>query len=109
MSRYTYAGPFKNPTEGWTVEQYADDHPEHAGKYYVAIPVFCDCGSECCDRRQLGTRPHTRYDAFDEYEDAIECIEDTEQFFEEDYDQYLEENSHEIARMEAWEDFKNEY
>ena len=108
MSRYTYAGPFKNPTEGWTVEQYPEGH-EHAGKFFVGVPEFCECGAACCSKPQIGVRPHTKANLFEEAEEAHEWIEGTEEFFEQDYEEYLEENSHEIARMEQYEAWKNEY
>lgn len=99
----TYAGPFKNPTEGFTVE------PTEDGKYRIVVDVICECGSDCCSRPKTGTRQHTSAPLFDEYEDAIQWLEDLREYFEEDYDQYLDENHLEIARMEAYEDFRNEY
>lgn len=97
MSRYSYAGKFVNPTEGFFVKL-VDDH------YEVWVRA---------DRQEDGScepdHKHTGAPDFDEAEDAAEWIEGTAEFFEQDYDDYLDENSYEIARMEAYEDFRNEY
>lgn len=104
MSRYTYAGDYKNPTTGWFVQPVGD-------YYYVFVRS---------DRAKDGSaepdRLHTRHgdisdpqNGFDEPEDAEEWIAHTEQFFDEDHERYCEENHHEIARMEAYEAFRNEY
>lgn len=104
MSRYTYAGKFKNPTEGWYVKPIGD-------LYYVFIRS---------DREPDGSASpdhlHSRHgdiedlrDGFEEAEEAEEFIAGTHEFFEADYERYCEENHAEIARMEAYEAFRNEY
>lgn len=97
MSRYTYAGPFRNPTEGFYVKA-VDEHFE----IWVRS-----------DRAKDGSAPpdhkHTSAPNFNEPEDAEEWISNLREFFEDDYDEYLEENHAEIARMEAYEDWRNEY
>lgn len=91
MSKYSYAGKFVNPADHWFVKE-VDDHFE--------IWVLKDDGTD---------RPHSSAGHFEDYEDAAEYIESVRERFEEDYDQYLEENGAEIARMEAYEDWRNEY
>lgn len=105
MSRYTYAGPFTNPTKGMRCSETTNAN----GKWFVEVEERCECGSECCDKRILGYRPHTNGQEFEESEDVVEWIDNLEQFYEDDYDQYREENSHEIRQMELYEQFKNEY
>lgn len=77
-------------------------------KYYIAVEQRCDCNSPCCSKPITGTHPHTNGLLFDELEDAAQWLEDLNEFFEEDYSNYLEENSADIARMEQYEDFMNE-
>jgi hypothetical protein len=84
----TYAGPFKNPTEGFR----CSEQPDGDGKWFVEVEERCECGSECCSRPVLRYRPHTNGQKFDEPEDVIDWIESLEEHFEEDYDQYLEES-----------------
>ncbi len=97
MSRYTYAGKFINPTEGWYVK-------EVRGKFEIWIKFDREeDGSAKADRR------HNSSPRFEEAEDAGEWIENTREFFEDDYENYLEENHDEIVAMERYEDFKNEY
>lgn len=98
MSRYTYAGSFQNPTTDWIVKP--------VGKkfgVFVRSTERAPNGSIPADRR------HTSAPLFDEPGDAAEWIEGTAERFEEDYDEYLEENRFEIARMERYEQFRNEY
>lgn len=105
MSRYTYAGPFTNPTKGMLCSR----EPDEEGKWFVEIEERCECGSECCSKPITGYRPHTNNQKFDEPEDVVEWIENLAESFEEDYDEYLQENSYEIRRMELYEQFRNEY
>jgi hypothetical protein len=105
MSAYTYAGPYKNPTAGMFVKEVGD-------LFYIFIRS---------DRAPDGSagpdRPHTRHgrdqtvleNGFEEAEDAEEWIAQTSEFFDRDHEQYCEENHADIARMEAYEAFRNEY
>jgi len=104
MSRYTYAGPFTNPTTNFMVLP----NPQGDG-YIIGVRQFCECGAACCSRPELEPRPHTEGRVFEEAEDAGDWIESTAEFFERDYEDYLEENSHSIRQMELYEQFKNEY
>jgi hypothetical protein len=96
MSRYTYAGEYKNPTEGWYIKKVGD-------KFEVWVRS---------DREKDGSaepdRKHTSAPTFDEAEDASEYITDKAEFYEEDYSDYLEENHDAIAAMERFEAFRNE-
>lgn len=118
MSRYSYAGPFRNPTEDWKVI------PNPQGEGYVwGIPITDkeivdfirdERYQEAKELQELkdstgGYRLHTKNQVFEEEEEAIESLEALEEFFEEDYDQYLEENHHEIVQMERYEQWRNEY
>jgi len=96
MSRHTYAGPFKNPTEGFYVKA-VRDHFE----VWIREDRNTD-GSAPPDRR------HAKSPKFEEAGDAQEWIDGLYDFYEEDYDQYLEENHLEIVRMEQYEAFLNE-
>lgn len=104
MSRYAYAGPYKNPTEGMKVM-----FNEGTQRYYIAVPDYCECGNECCSRPLLGYHPHTGDMLFNDEDEAYEWLEGTEEFFERDYEDYLEENHDDIVRMEQYEAYKNEY
>ena len=96
MSRYNYAGKFVNPTEGFYVKPVG----EHFEIWVRA------------DRAPDGSAPadhkHTSAPEFEEHEDAQDWITGTAEFFEEDYDDYLEENRYEINMMERYEAFQNE-
>jgi hypothetical protein len=123
MSRYSYAGPFTNPTSGFsvkTVGEVAEDMQLRDPKsgeiaeadlerYCIAVEVVCDCPHSCCSRPVLGHRFHDSAPFFDESEDASDWIEAQAEFFEQDYDDYLEENRHSIVQMERYEAFMNEY
>lgn len=104
MSKYTYAGDFKNPVDEFNVEP----NPNGEG-FVITVNVYCECGSPCCSRPKLGTRPHTSGKVFTDEDEAHEWLESLEQDFEEDYDNYLDENRHSIAQMERYEMWRNEY
>lgn len=98
MSRYTYAGTFQNPTTDWIVKS--------VGKQFgifIRTPERAEDGSIAPDRK------HKSAPLFDDSEDAQEYIDAKSDFFEEDYDEYLEENRYEINQMERYEAFRNEY
>jgi hypothetical protein len=128
MSRYTYAGDFVNPTTGWVVIPNPNpirraDNEDVIESWIIGIPIndseivqlFRD--GDIDGAKQLmelkdstnGYRPHTSNVVFTSEDDAHEYIENLEKFFEEDYDEYLEENHSEIARMERYEMWRNEY
>lgn len=115
MSRYVYAGEFVNPANTFTVVP----NPDGEG-YTVAIKVSDSetlrCllngeidAAEASLRQSRGWRPHTSAPVFEEAEDADEWIDGVEQSFDEDYEDYLEENRFEIAQMERYEQWRNEY
>lgn len=97
MSRYTYAGEYKNPCTNMYVKEVGD---------HFEVWVRSDRDSD-------GSAPpdhkHSSAPNFDEAGDADEYITDLHDGFEEDYDNYLEENRYEINLMERYEAFKNEY
>lgn len=96
MSRYTYAGPYRNPTEGFYVKTVGD-------KFEVWLHFNREAdGSAQPDRK------HTSAPSFDEAEDAGQYIEDLHSFFEDDYSDYLEENHSELAAQDRYEAFLNE-
>lgn len=99
MSRYTYAGRFQNPAENYIVK------PVRGGfGIFVREDKRQSDGSIPPDRRCNGRLSKTFQDDFD----AHETIEGVREFFEEDYDQYLEENHDSIVQMERYEAFQNE-
>src|SRR4051812_20853907 len=104
MSRYTYAGPFKNPTEGWYVKGIFSPDGDHEPRFQIWIHH---------DREKDGSaepdRRHTSAPEFECEEEAAEYIQGMQEFFEEDYSEYLDENGPEIARMEMYEDMRDEY
>lgn len=97
MSRYSYAGEFRNPADSYFVKP-VDEHFE----VWVRSERAKDGSAEA-------DRPHNRAPKFDGAEDAEEYIDHIRETFEEDYSDYLEENHAELARMDAWEAFKREY
>lgn len=103
MARYSYAGTFKNPTEGMTVETNAD------GLFYVAVEDRCECGHECCSRPVIGSHPHSNGMTWEDGDVAYEWLESLHEIFEADYDNYLEENHDAIVTMERYEMWRNEY
>lgn len=103
MSRYTYAGNYKNPAEGWFIKCIGD-------KYYVMVREDRKAdGSAAPDRlHTMHGRGKKPKNGFPEHEDAQEWIEHTAERFDEDYESYLEENHHAIVQMERYEAFRNE-
>lgn len=115
MSRYTYAGEYRNPTESFGVAP----NPDGEG-FIITIALSADeilrelingtiTNEEAALQRERGWRPHTKGTVFDEHEDADEWIEGTAESFERDYDDYLEENSYALRQMEMYEMHRNEY
>lgn len=98
MSRYSYAGPYRNPTEGYFVQAVR----EH---FEIWIRHDRESDGSCAADRKV----KIRYNKFEEYGDAMEAIAEMAEAFEEDYDQYLEENHYDIVQMERYEAFRNEY
>jgi len=112
MSRYTYAGEFKNPTENYYVKAVAVteadefDNLSETGDFVYEVWVRYDRESDG------SARPDNKIEKagqFEEADEAEEWIEGVREFFEDDYSDYLEENRYEIARMEQYENFRNEY
>ena len=97
MSRYQYAGPFKNPTEGFFVKSVGE-------KWEIWIRFDRESDGSCKADRRHKTAPR-----FEDQGDALDWIDDLRQSVEEDYDQYLDEHHDEIAAMERYEAFRNEY
>lgn len=97
MSRYTYAGKFVNPTEGWYVKEAKDGLFE----IWVRSDRNAD-GSADPDHR------HTSAPRFEDDGEAAEYISDMRDVAEQDYDDYLEENHDDIVRQERYEDWRNE-
>lgn len=111
MSRYSYAGEFVNPVGTWRVASRPKPTEEDPEALEFFIEVF---RSE--EREVDGVRgtfqwwsPHTSGRVWSDEDAAYEWMEDAEEAYEEDYDQYLEENSLEIARAERYEAWKREY
>lgn len=105
MAKYSYAGEFRNPADGFRCSEV----PDANGKWFVEVPIHCECGSECCNRKITGYRPHTNGIRFDEPDEVDEWIDNVAEKFERDYDNYLEENRHAIVQMERYEQWRNEY
>lgn len=111
----TFHGTFVNPTESFCVRE----NPDGDGWIVAVALTPADILSALLDgeidesearlQRERGWRPHTTARIFAESEDADEWIEGLHESFERDYDDYLEENSHEIAQMERYEQWRNEY
>ena len=110
MAKYTYAGDFINPAEHLVVVQNEADDVKEGDEptYIIGVKDYCQCGSPCCSKPLLGVHPHTAGKVFEDEDDAYEWIESLRERFEEDYDDYLQENSYEIRRMELYEQFRNE-
>lgn len=98
MSRYTYAGEFKNPTEDFIVKP--------VGKKFA---VFIRTKERDARGAIPADRRHSNGKLFAEPEEAEEWIEGLREFFEEDFDDYLEENHDSIAAMDRYEQFKSEF
>lgn len=80
------------------------------GKYFIEVPEYCNCGHACCSNPITGWRPHTNTGmVFDDEDEAYEALEALAEKWEEDYDDYLEENSYAIRKSELYEMWKNEY
>lgn len=103
MSRYTYAEPYRNPTEGMYVKEFVNDAQDE-WQYEIWVRQ---------ERAEDGSAPpdhkHTSAPTFDTMEDANEWLDGLSEFYEQDYEQYLEENHTELVRMELYELWRNEY
>lgn len=100
MSRYSYAGEFRNPASNYFVK-------EVRGRFQVWVRSDRAAdGSAPSDRpmRARGGKTPT----FDEADEAQDYIDGVSEFFEADFEQYLDENRFEIAQMERFEAFRNE-
>lgn len=122
MSKYTYAEPFKNPTEGWMVIPNPTPGLGEEETYIIGVPIdpqeiISAAAKGDPEAQKLaqdyidfkGYRPHTAGQVFKDAEEADEYLYNLEESFEEDYDQYLDENRHEIVQMERYEQWRNEY
>lgn len=108
MSKYTYAGDFVNPTDTWRVASTPDATKPEGYAYFI----------ECHHRETreidgvVGTfeywAPHTGGYTFDTAEEANEFVDQVQEDFEEDYENYLEENHDAIVQMERYEMWRNE-
>jgi len=96
MSRFTYAGEFKNPTSNWSIRS-----GDNCWQIWVRSDRARD-GSAEPDHK------HTSAPDFETYEDAEEWINGCSEAIEQDYDDYLDENRYEISRMEQYEQWRNE-
>ena len=103
MARFSYDGPFRNPAENLGVFLDPND-----GLYYRGRKVPCECGCPNCTATLL-VKANPNDEGSEDAGDVAEAIDDEAEFFEQDYDQYLDENHHAIARMEAYEMWRNEY
>lgn len=96
MSRYIYAGPYRNPTEGMYVRPVGE-------KFEIWVRS---------DRAEDGSAPpdhkHTSAPSFEDEGEAHEWLDDLAAFYEEDYDQYLDEHHDEIVAQERYENWRNE-
>ena len=115
MSRYVYAGEFVNPANCFAVAE----NPDGEG-YIVVVNMTAHeildgvidgnyTVEEAAEMQRRGWRPHTSAGVFAEWDDAREWIEGVEESFDADYEEYLEENRYEIAQMERYEAWRNEY
>lgn len=101
MSRYSYdVNNYRNPTEGFYVK-------EIDGLYFVFIREDRAADGSCPPDRKHNAKWNAK--GFEEAGDAQETIDSMHESFEEDFDSYLEENRYEIAQMERYEAFRNEY
>jgi hypothetical protein len=101
MSRYSYEGTFKNPTEGFYVKGVVNDDGSEHWEIWIREERAAD--GSCPPDRQ-----HSKKEKFDDPEVAHDFILGTAEFFERDYESYVEENHYAIAQMERYEMFKRE-
>lgn len=96
-------------TEGWEVRPTEDGDGNVL--YYVRVPnrVRCQCNCSSCSGWKMEYRPHTNGIRFEDESDAHDWIEQVAEQYEAQYDQYLEENSYQIAQMERYEAWRQEY
>lgn len=117
MSQYSYEGDFINPAGSFIV---VPNPNEEKGGYIIAVKVSTNdilqelingaiTSEEAYNLRLKGWRPHTNNTVFEDEDQAVEWIEGLEEFFEQDYEDYLEENHHSIVQMERYEMWRNEY
>ena len=111
----SFYGEYRNPAGDFSVAENPD------GEGFIITVAVSDKsilknlldGDITTDEAQelysRGWRPHSNGTVFDDEDDAYEWIENVEQRFEEQYDDYLEQNGFEIAQMERYEMWRNEY
>lgn len=105
MSRYSYAGTYRNPTEGFFVKEEAD------GLFYIYVrdDRAADGSAAPDSKHTMHTRARSPVPGFEEHSEASECITQLAEAADEDYERYREENHFEIAQMERYEAFMQEY
>lgn len=105
----SYSGEFTNPVGTWRVA--AVPHPEHPHEEQYVIQVFREEDREIdgVSGRFSYWEKHTSAPTFDDEDEAHDWMDAVEEKYEEDYDRYLEENRYEIAQMERYEQWRNEY
>lgn len=93
-------------TEDWAVRSTEDQEA-----WIVVVPqrVQCDCTCPSCKGWRTEMVAHSSGKRFDEESDAWEWIEQMADSYEEMMDQYIEENSYQIAQMERYELWRQEY
>jgi hypothetical protein len=100
MSRYSYAGEFKNPADRYFVKEVGE-------RFQVWVRHDREADGSCPPDRPMNARGGTP--TFDEADEAQDYIDSIREGFEEDYSDYLEEHRYEINLMERYEAFRNEY
>ena len=103
----THIGPHNpNIAEGWKVREGEDG----LWRVYVPENIYCDCGCPNCDKvLEVQYREHGRTPVSEDPDGCYEWLEALQQSYDDDYDRYTEEHSYEIAQMERYEAFRNEY
>lgn len=92
----------KNPANDFVVQLGGEG-------YIVGVRRYCQCGSKCCSKPEVGITPHSKGMVFEDEDQAYEWIESVKERFEEQYDQYLEENHDAIVQQERYEAFLAEW
>lgn len=103
MSRYTYAGPFRNPTDGWVIRPTGEEDADGLEIVGVYSKSERNADGSCTADTLIKT-----FAGDDAGDDASEYVEGRREFYEEDHSDYLEENRFEINRMERYESWRNE-
>lgn len=107
MSRYSYHGEYVNPADSYFVKEIADGRFAEGVRFEIWVRSRERNRDGSIDADRKGKFRFNN--SFTDQDAAEEAIDSIHEFFEDDYDNYLEEHHDEIVWQERYEQYRNEY